>query len=462
MKEWFSRRDDSSPLCSPHIAAGVPNATTHLNWTVLGQIALTVLPAMLLLSRGHPVAAGSVFFGTLLLLLAYHLSMRKPVEFASLTIGTLPALLLLRESLFYHSPIAIMGIGLSFWLIVSPGDRLRFWNHGQLRWFALLACLYWLFSFGLTGNYWANLRVLELSFSAITVYLLARHRQSMATACVGIALGLISTAAALWQYGQCLGTGVVGTFQLGHPPTFGLPLALILFLAIADRGRVLLLEYLPWSRVVFGVTAGGLLLLSDSRTAWLVALVGLIVITIAASKDRITLMVVVVLLVLVTPILMRSSKGDCITRRVEQTSSTQRSLNEKTTGRFNQWAIFPRVFHDSPVWGFGPGSGKSVYARYADAAEREGWLLGNRKGISTWHSLYLHVAVEAGAIGILALACLLIPTLLRGLTQAHSSGEVTPLLGILSFMIIGVFVSGMDANSGVFLGLGFLGSRRNS
>ena len=90
---------------------------------------------------------------------------------------------------------------------------------------------------------------------------------------------------------------------------------------------------------------------------------------------------------------------------------------------------------------------------------REGWLLGNRKGISTWHSLYLHVAVEAGAIGILALACLLIPTLLRSLTQAHSSGEVTPLLGILSFMIIVIFINGLDANSGVFLGLGFLGSR---
>lgn len=461
MKKLFSRRDDASPMRSSHIAVGVPNATINLNWTVLGQIALTVLPAMLLLSRGHPVAAGSVFFATLLLLLAYHLILRKPVEFASLTIGTLPALLLLRESLFYHSPIAIMGIGLSFWLIVSPVDRIRFWNHDQLRWFALLACLYWLFSFGLTGNYWANLRVLELSFSAITVYLLARHRQPMATACVGIALGLISTAAALWQYGQCPGTGVVSNFQLGHPPTFALPLALILFLAIADRGRMLLLEYLPWSRVVFGVTAGGLLLLSDSRTAWLVALVGLMVITIAGSKDRITLMVVVVLLVLVTPILMRSSKGECIGWRVKQTFSTHSTLNSRTSGRLNQWVIFPKVFHDSPVWGFGPGSGKSVYAWYAELAEREGGLTRSRKDIG-WHSLYLQVAVEAGTIGLVALAYLLILPLVRGLIHWHASGEVTPLLGILSFMIIVIFLNGLDANSGVFLGLGFLGSRPDS
>jgi hypothetical protein len=37
------------------------------------------------------------------------------------------------------------------------------------------------------------------------------------------------------------------------------------------------------------------------------------------------------------------------------------------------------------------------------------------------------------------------------------SGEIVPLLGITAFMFIGMSVSGMDAISGMYLGLALLG-----
>ena len=163
----------------------------------------------------------------------------------------------------------------------------------------------------------------------------------------------------------------------------------------------------------------------------------------------------------VTIILLNVDRGACIAKTFERIFSSKVTLNQRTSGRYNQWELFPTVVIDSPVWGFGPGSGQSVYARYALLAEREGWLMGSKKGI-VWHSLYLHLAVETGAIGIIALAFIVVPPLFRGFTRARSLGETTPLLGILGFLVIGLSVTGMDGHSGLFLGLGFLGSRSDS
>jgi O-antigen ligase len=55
---------------------------------------------------------------------------------------------------------------------------------------------------------------------------------------------------------------------------------------------------------------------------------------------------------------------------------------------------------DSPLWGVGPGSGRLIYSQYAYTAAEEGWEL-DKKHI-VWHSPYLHVGAETGAIGLAA------------------------------------------------------------
>ena len=47
----------------------------------------------------------------------------------------------------------------------------------------------------------------------------------------------------------------------------------------------------------------------------------------------------------------------------------------------------------------------------------------------------------------------------RGIAHWRTRREITPLLGLVSFMTIGVSVSGIDAISGVFLGIAFLADR---
>jgi O-antigen ligase len=79
-----------------------------------------------------------------------------------------------------------------------------------------------------------------------------------------------------------------------------------------------------------------------------------------------------------------------------------------------------------------------------------------------WHSLYLHIGVETGVIGFIALTLLLLPLLWRGFICWRSTGDSVPLIGLIGFMVIGLSVSGFDASSGVFLGLGLLGTRKRS
>jgi O-antigen ligase len=445
-------------LRSPNLIVDALKGKVKLDWAIVAQVALTVLPAMLLFGTGHPVASSSLFFAILLLLLARQLVLRNALGVASLITGSLPVLIFLREFLFVGAQTAILGIGITCCLIMSPDYLSQFWNSGQLKWLVLLGGGYWLLSYALTGNPSSNLGILHLAFSATLVYLLARDRRSLSWALLGVALSVLSIGVALSRYGTCLGGGVVEEFLHGHTMVFALPLALVFLLAIADKGKWLLLEKLPASRVALSVTAGIFMLLSMRRGSLLVAIIGVMVIMIFSKSERTILVTTVVVVALVTIPLLKSTSGRCITKVFEKTFSQRFTLNQRSSGRYNQWVLFAKVFMDSPVWGFGPGSGWSVYDRYVRQAEKEGWLSGSKKDI-VWHSLYLHVAVETGIIGILALVYLLIPPLVRGLRRAWITANVTPLLGILSFMVIGLSTTAMDAYSGYFLGLGFLGSR---
>jgi O-antigen ligase len=104
----------------------------------------------------------------------------------------------------------------------------------------------------------------------------------------------------------------------------------------------------------------------------------------------------------------------------------------------------PAVLHESLLWGYGPGLGYEVSRRFT----KEG---------KPWHSLYLLVGAETGVPGMMALLVLLGMLAVRGVRHLRASGEIVPLMALLSFAFIGVSVSGIDAISGVFLGYAFGG-----
>ncbi|MFN2513883.1 MAG: hypothetical protein ABR568_21005, partial [Pyrinomonadaceae bacterium] len=62
----------------------------------------------------------------------------------------------------------------------------------------------------------------------------------------------------------------------------------------------------------------------------------------------------------------------------------------------------------------------------------------------------------AGTIGIAGLILLLAPLLFRGFTYWRLYGSSAPLVGVIGFIVIGLSVSGLDAVTGLFLGIGLL------
>lgn len=427
-------------------------------WMVLVQVALSVLPAMGLVALGNPSAGAKWLFAVLLLLLTWCLLTKNRLGFVSLTVSTIPVLVLLRGFFFHNAVNALLALGIILWFFASPKEFSQSWRDIRLRCLLIFGGLYWFLSYVMTGEYFSNLRVLELVLTAASIHLLAQHRGYLATALIGIAISVFAIGFAfLPSGGDRLGHDVIDGYTLGNPISFGIPLALVFLLSIADSGKWLLLQNHPHWRLALGMTSGALLLLSTSRGSLAIVLVNVIVLLFIGKRQRWMLLVSLALLALITVALLQTERGPSIVQFYERTFSPDRTLNQKTSGRADQWSVFPRAFQDSPVWGFGPGSGESVYAEYSLLVDSNLNFAGMKMA---WHSLYLHIGVEAGLIGILALTLLLGLLTFHGLSHWRSFGESIPLLGVIGFLIIGLSVSGTDSPSGIFLGLGLLSVKR--
>ena len=92
----------------------------------------------------------------------------------------------------------------------------------------------------LTGEYYSNLRNMEMVFAAAGVVLLSSHSELFASALYGQLISLLGIGFALFPYGDRLGAAQLEDRLIGNPIAFGVPLAMLLVLANADDGRWLL------------------------------------------------------------------------------------------------------------------------------------------------------------------------------------------------------------------------------
>lgn len=419
---------------------------------VLLQVLLCTGPAMAAVRLGHPALGARLFFVLLGACLAFDLLVGSAMSPLTLVLATVPAVMLLRDLVLYNSMIVLLVVALG-WLVLRSRADLHLVTRPAFAWLLGLATLYWLISYALTGLYFSNLRTLELVFTAIAVVVLARYRTHFATALFGMAISLAAIGIGLFSYGDRLGYAVVNGTVLGNPIAFGLPLALLLVLANADGGKWLLLQRNLTARVWLSVGVCLLLLLSTSRGSWLVAAVCMLLVLIFNRMNRRVALITLALSAMATAAILPTRRGADLRQWVWRTFSAQRTAGQITSGRSDQWMLLPEVMRDAPPWGFGPGSGKDVYAKYSLLDPRVRLKPGHRM---QWHSLYMQLAVETGLIGLAALL-VLFAVLLRSNTRAWKRRrELTPLLGTVGFLLIMLTVSGLDAASGLFLGFGLL------
>ena len=432
-------------------ASTTPAASLDL--VAIAEIAICALPALTLVYLDHRTAAGAWLYLAVLLLLLYHLLEGRIACCGALVVGLTPVLMLLRGDFYYNMPIALLAGIVICWLITTRGDAAFLWTNVYLRLILLFTVGYWLVSFGLTGDYASNLRALELSLTVCAICLLAGSRRYLLTALAGIILSTLAICIAMMPVGERLGMASVGGVRLGNPISLGIPLTLAVTLAIADGGKWLALEGKTLQRVALGITSAGLLLLTTSRGSVAVILGILAVLLLVGRKQRRTIAVFLVLLVLSVPVLLSTSRGQYVDQWYGRTVSSERSMSQITSGRSDQWLLFPRLFRESPLWGFGPGLGRSEYAKYSVLNDRIVYRPGKE---AEWHSLYLQLGVETGLIGLICLIGLLVRLLLIDVRYFRRTNEIVPLLGVVGFVVVALSVSGMDAISGVLLGLGFL------
>jgi O-antigen ligase len=439
----------------PFLKKQIPIKPNKLDKFLLAQVAWCTVPALILVRMGQFRAGSFWFFVFLLAFLARYALKGNIPAFAALIVASLPALSYIRLFLFYHSVVVLFGLGLALWVVRSPREGARLWDNPIIRLFFMTGTVYWVVSVLLTRQYYSNLIAMEMLFSAASIFLLGRHPKYLASALTGMSIAIVSVTIGMIGLGDRLGMAYIDGQGFGNPIFLGFPTALVLLLAVADNGKWLYLQNSKFLRDLLIAMCGVILLLSTSRGSFFVAIVGIVVAVFYQSRQRRKIFVAILLMGCVLVGVLQTKSGEKASEWFGKLADSESTLSEKSTGRLQQWQLFPKVLEDSPIWGVGPGLGPEAYAYYS-SVDKEVTL---RKGTGlAWHAIYMQVGVETGMIGLTILAIFLSILIYRGLLYRQATGNIVPLIGILAFMTIGISVPGIDGISGLFLGLAFLGT----
>ncbi len=420
-----------------------------LDWTIITQVCICVIPSMVTIDFSKPRWGGMYLIGTLLIFLGYYIFKHDRYRFLSLLFGCSPTLSLMRGEFFYNSITFFVALGFILCAFDSWSEVQFVWKDPIWRWLSILCGLYWLLTFMLTG-YWANnVRAIEFALAAGAFCVLANRRSHLATAFVGMFISVSAYAIAMLPYGVRLGEGDLDSGEtIGNPILIGVPSALVVLLALSDRGRYLLLESNLRARLILCLTAAQWLILSTSRGSWLIASCCLVLVFLFNEQSRKTLLIALVIACIVGSVVLSTNRGSKSQGFFDKTLDSNRTLANRTNGRSRMWEAVPSIFAASPIWGWGPGSGRDVDYLYTHRH-----LL--------FHSLYLQVIVETGLLGTIPLFLIMGAAVVRAIGHLRKVGEVTPLVGMVAFMLLGLSVSAFDITAGILFGMALMTRERH-
>ena len=242
---------------------------------------------------------------------------------------------------------------------------------------------------------------------------------------------------------------------------YGAALAIYLILALTyvflpgvKRGRRFI--------IIGVVTLLGLaLVLSNCRAAWLsvIAALGVLVCVLLKIKFRWIATVVVVLVGLFFAFqnqiidALEKNNQDASGDLIENVQSiTNISTDASNLERINRWQSAFRLFHERPVFGWGPGTYQFVYAPYQMSKEKT--IISTNAGDGgNAHSEYFGPLAEQGLLGSLLVLTLVIVTVYCGLKTYRrcKSKEARVLvlgatLAFISYFIHGFLNNFMDTD----------------
>lgn len=434
-----------------------------LRTSLIVQVLLCALPSSAFLAAGNTFLAGLSFWGGLILLLLRLAILGKRDEMLCLVIALAPLISLLRPLAPFFNLVSVLSFcALAYYNAQSGGKAWRILRRYPIT-IALACCvtLYYAFAFIITGDYSAQIRLFDFLFAVLIVVIIGRHREFLSAALLGLVLSSVIIGLAMLPYigstaSSRLGMVMVGGVGLGHPGTLGASLALSFLALLLDRARWLGLQKKWVLRVLLATPALMLLALTSSRASWMVAVAGILVSFLFDRRSRVRTVVFIGLACLAMQIVLMSPYGSSLQRGIERTFGEDRSIANRTTGRADQWIAAYAAFSASPrsiVWGYGPGTGYDVYAKYSREVQSVKFAVGEKLA---WHSLYLQVAVEAGLIGLIPLLAGLLFVLVKTLGWTRRHRAVFPLVSFVGYALTIAAVSGNDSVSGVMLGIGLL------
>ena len=312
-----------------------------------------------------------------------------------------------------------------------------------------------------------NFRVFEMLAVVVAIVIVARRLGLIAAALRGLvvsscvmALGLLPHLASAGE--NRLGIVILEGKLMGNPIQLGLPLALAFVALVTDGGHWLELRSRPVVRLLVLVPVVGLLALTTSRAAWLVAFAGLLCALLFSSRSRATVLAGAMAGLVMFQLIRWSPAGDVLDAAVERTFSSERSTRSRTSGRSDQWIVAWHAATETAgtmLWGYGPGSGAQVYAQKSKEVANVEFEVGHEMSL---HSLFMQVGVETGLIGLVSLVAWCGAGAIRVAAWTRRSRLILPLACFAGFILIAATVSGTDTVSGMFLGLGLFATARES
>lgn len=377
----------------------------------------------------------------ILLGLIYSILVKKDVTFSvSFMLGFIPFLILLRDFVFSYSGFTflLILIFISF-LIFSRSILLRVLSDKYNIAFISIFTLYIIFGLVTTSNLIYFMKYIEYLVGFILISTLFLNKELLKIAFTNFFISLVFYwISILPLISQRFQIETIYGFDIASDPSASAAFVLMgLILILFDKGRLLGVEFNNKLRIVLVVALLFFLIVSTSRTNTGIFLILLSIFAMTRLKSFIKMIVLVVPLLFTSYLLLNEKNQERIQiMYYDKLFSDDRSLNQVTTGRADQWAV--SIYHvvktswDEKL----VGSGIADRYFYRDALKKYGAELGLESYGRAYvlHSLYLIILIEMGIITFIVFLFLMGIKLIQNY-KLMKSNELIPFYFTVAYMI---------------------------